>query len=91
MEMKENKSFGHFLFRLSKRKADDPLSDIQDMDEKEKADEMLIREHFKSLPDQKCPKHVTHEILRMTVRQEKQSLRDVFDFSIPCRQAYQVY
>ena len=83
MEMKRKKSFGHFLSKRSKRKADGPLSDEQGMDARDLADDQLIRDHFEALPEHKCPKHVTHEILRMTVRQEKRSLRDLFDFPIP--------
>jgi len=83
MEMNRKKSIRHFLSTLSRRKADNPLSDLQDMDERELADELLIRKHFEAMPEHKCPKNVTHEILRMTVRQEKRSVRDLMDFSIP--------
>ena len=83
MEMKRKKSFGHFLFNLSRKKTVHPLCEKREKDEHETAEDQLIREHFSSLPAHKCPKNVTHEILRMTVRQEKKSFRDLFDVPIP--------
>lgn len=47
------------------------------------AEDRMIRNHFRTLPNYKCPKNVTHEVLRMTVKQEKRSLRDLLDLPIP--------
>ncbi|NQT25423.1 hypothetical protein HQ585_08710 [candidate division KSB1 bacterium] len=82
MEMRRNKSIGHFLSKVFNKKAPNPLTEVQDMDDFDLAEERILRNNFSALPKHKCPKNVTHEILRMTVKQEKQSIRSLFDFPI---------
>lgn len=80
---RRSKRIAHFLSQIFIRKAHISSSEMSDMNEHEPADERMLRSYFSALPKQKCPKHVTQEILRMTVRQEKRSLQSLFDISLP--------
>jgi hypothetical protein len=82
MEKRNKNRFTHFLMKVFARKSFDSQIEFTGMDAHDLAEDRMLRSHFKDLSTYKCPKSVTHEILRMTVKQEKRSLRDLFDFPI---------
>lgn len=79
MERRRKYIIAHFLTRLIKKKTGVQDSEAIETETSDGLNDRMLRDHFHTLTEQKCPKHVTHEILRMTVRQEKRSLRDLLD------------